>query len=149
MLNCRVEWLTRVSFRRWACSAVPWPPGSSDLSWVSLVCRQTPWMPPTKEVRETHTKNYSPVTIFHFFDVLSSMRMWVCYLMQSCLLPPPVVLLSLLIHVFFLYILNIFVFLSCQMWRRLPEPCRGPKETPKRRKRTMRTWVWIRAHTTN
>lgn len=110
MLNCRVEWLTRVSFRRWACSAVPWPPGSSDLSWVSLVCRQTPWMPPTKEVRETHTKNYSPVTIFHFFDVLSSMRMWVCYLMQSCLLPPPVVLLSLLIHVFFLYILKIYLY---------------------------------------
>lgn len=77
-----------------------------------------------------------------------SMRMWVCYLMQSCLLPPPV--MSLLIHVFFLiHFKNIFVFLSCQMWRRLPEPCRGPKETPKRRKRTMRTWVWIRAHTTN
>lgn len=37
-----------------------------------------------------------------------SMRMWVCYLMQSCLLPPPVV--SLLIHVFFLYILKIYLY---------------------------------------
>lgn len=149
MLNCRVEWLTRVSFRRWACSAVPWPPGSSDLSWVSLVCRQTPWMPPTKEVRETHTKNYSPVTIFNFFEYSKSKYENVSLLFNAVMPSTPSCGVTAYPRVFLIHFKNIFVFLSCQMWRRLPEPCRGPKETPKRRKRTMRTWVWIRAHTTN
>lgn len=150
MSNCRVEWLWLVSplgdGHVQQCLGLRAARTSLESVWSAgrrRGCRQ-------QRRWEIHTKNYSPVTIFHFFDVLWSMRMWVCYLMQSCLLPPPVVLLSLLIHVFFLiYFKNIFVFLSCQMWRRLPEPCRGPKETPKRRKRTMRTWVWIRAHTTN
>lgn len=50
-----------------------------------------------------------------------------------------------------LYIFTLFIEICIvspgQMWRRLPEPCRAVKETPKRRKRTTRTWVWIRAHT--
>lgn len=42
---------------------------------------------------------------------------------------------------------ELFCILSpCQMWRRLPKPCRAVKETPKRRKMTTRTWVWIRTH---
>lgn len=46
--------------------------------------------------RHTDTQNYSPVTIFKFFDVLWTMRIWLYYLMQSLFTSPPVVLLSLL-----------------------------------------------------
>lgn len=110
MLNCRVEWLWLVSpsgdGHVQQCLGLRAARTSLESVWSAgrrRGCRQ-------QRRWETHTKNYSPVTIFHFFDVLSSMRMWVCYLMQSCLLPPPVVLPSLLIHVFFLYILKIYLY---------------------------------------
>lgn len=98
---------------------------------------------------EIHTKNYSPVTIFNFFEYSKSKYENVSLLFNAVMPSTPSCGVTAYPRVFLIHFKNIFVFLSCQMWRRLPEPCRGPKETPKRRKRTMRTWVWIRAHTTN
>ncbi len=37
--------------RRWVCSAVLWPLGSSALSWTSLVCLLKQWTQLIKEVR--------------------------------------------------------------------------------------------------